>query len=479
MDSNNKRKIMTLNKLLLISAALLFIASITISSYAWYKTQTTGTSEIYTAKWDLKLNGDNMGLNNTFNFNLKDAVWTHTANINSDDTSRVIIAPGSVGTYEIEIDASENESEIVYEITALVKMNNNQINFNEINDNISLGVYDNDVLVGNPTTGVMEAKSSKTLYLKVIWNDVDNNKANYQDLDLESNEYDIEVTVLARQKLSDTSVPICIRAMTLHKTECTWDPWTESAGCDADGYTGNNKTITYGQIGEMGTLAIGDAFDCDVNNDGFYDPETERFYYMGKQYNAYSDRFYEDGVVLIYYSNVYNGEPSNTNLPYDTEESNINGPRALLSHFPWRSQWSHPGIDYQGSTWFVTDTGTKETTKGTLPDYFRYYRPSSSYLTAGRLLKTQELQSACGISELGTFEEGQLDNCKFLMENTVYDNSENPTYGFWLENPNADYDAFVWITSGTTRTVAGADANESDVVGLRPVLLTYKYYLLY
>ena len=92
---------------------------------------------------------------------------------------------------------------------------------------------------------------------------------------------------------------VCRRATTLHTAKCT----DSSAGC----YSGNSvgSTITYGSKGTSGSLSSGDAFDCDVNNDGVYDEDTERFYYVTSN---------GDNAVLIYYSNVSSEVlPSNFN----------------------------------------------------------------------------------------------------------------------------------------------------------------------
>ena len=72
---------------------------------------------------------------------------------------------------------------------------------------------------------------------------------------------------------------ICKRATVLHTEECTQTDG--SMFCSGAGYTANGSkgtsTITYGNLGTSGTLSSGDAFDCDVNGDGTYDPSTERF----------------------------------------------------------------------------------------------------------------------------------------------------------------------------------------------------------
>ena len=99
---------------------------------------------------------------------------------------------------------------------------------------------------------------------------------------------------------------VCKRATTLHTEECTQKDTTNY--CGGAGYTiagsRGTTTITYGNLGTSGALTSGDAFDCDVNGDGVYDSNTERFYYVSDYYNTSTKAFESDTAVLIYYNNV-------------------------------------------------------------------------------------------------------------------------------------------------------------------------------
>ena len=68
---------------------------------------------------------------------------------------------------------------------------------------------------------------------------------------------------------------VCKKATTLHSETCSSD-----GSCYTKGYYGNNAKIDYGNIPGVNSPATGDAYDCDVNDDGVYDPATERFYYI-------------------------------------------------------------------------------------------------------------------------------------------------------------------------------------------------------
>ena len=70
---------------------------------------------------------------------------------------------------------------------------------------------------------------------------------------------------------------ICQKAATgtLHTETCD-----SSGSCHTKGFYETNATITYGAIPGVYSPRVGDAYDCDVNDDGTYDPLTERFYYI-------------------------------------------------------------------------------------------------------------------------------------------------------------------------------------------------------
>ena len=122
---------------------------------------------------------------------------------------------------------------------------------------------------------------------------------------------------------------LCKRATTLHTETCTNED--ASYYCQADGYK-LNDTITYGNLGTTGTLASGDAFDCDVNGDGVYDSATERFYYVSDMTNGVTQD--SNTAVLIYYNNVSGGVASNsTAYAYDSSKSNNNGPVTAIDNF--------------------------------------------------------------------------------------------------------------------------------------------------
>lgn len=266
---------------------------------------------------------------------------------------------------------------------------------------------------------------------------------------------------------------VCRKATILHTEECIrTDPtyYCSGAGFTA---TGSKKTttITYGQIGVNGTLASGDAFDCDVNNDGVYDPITERFYYVSDYYNAQTKEFEDDKATLIYYNNTASGVANNTSeaiVAYNSDNKNYVGPTTAIVNLPTKNQW--PNINLIISTRsIIGKDGQTSNNAGNLPIDFDY----SNY--AARLLVTQEIENACG----EIFSLGSLDNCNYLMENTLHYSQVISLNGYWLETPNTDNVNQVWAISGHGRVVAAGNAKDVVNLGVRPAITILKSNIAY
>ena len=251
----------------------------------------------------------------------------------------------------------------------------------------------------------------------------------------------------------ETKKAICKRATILHTETCAQTDGTYY--CSGAGLTG--KTITYGSLGTKGELKSGDAFDCDVNGDGTYDENTERFYYVTDMD--------DNTAVLIYYNNVENGKPSNTKTSaYDSSGENFHGPRTAVEELPSTSEWRNVSLTSNVRN-IVTENGTKTTAGGTLPDSFSYAGK------AARLLTIQEVRKATGNKGIPTWNVGELDNFNYLFENTNYSNGSNAAWAWWLENPRSNSSDLACYVSGSYRLVHVNDTvSLIDGHGVRPVI---------
>ena len=218
-------------------------------------------------------------------------------------------------------------------------------------------------------------------------------------------------------------------------------------------YTFGNKNVI------ERTLKSGDAFDCDVNGNGEYNPDTERFYYVTD--------LDDSTAVLIYYNNVSKGKPSNsTTYAYDSSGENWHGPRTAIEELPSTSEWRNVILTSNVRS-IITQDGTNSTTGGPLPDRFSYTGK------AARLLTTQEINKACNIT-VGTTTTGELDTCNYLMENTKYSNASIRNYGYWLENPHSGNSAVAWNVYGYRRLAGGYTVSKAGDFGVRPAIEVLK-----
>ena len=256
----------------------------------------------------------------------------------------------------------------------------------------------------------------------------------------------------------------CKRATTLHTELCgssyVWGGMTYN--CGGAGYN-EGDTITYGSLGTKGTLKSGDAFDCDVNGDGTYDSNTERFYYVSDYFDTQSKTFNTNYGVLIYYNNISNGQPYNMSvLWYHSDRENWHGlDDNTKKHLPSTSQWSNVSL-YKTTRAILNEQGGNTTTGGTLPSNYSY----SGY--SARLITYQELKSGCSTI---SFDYGSLDTCQYLMENTNFHKTN--MYGYWMETPYSNSKSEVLTIYGYNRNMSYSYADTIND-GLRPVIEVLK-----
>lgn len=261
---------------------------------------------------------------------------------------------------------------------------------------------------------------------------------------------------------------VCKRATTLH-TEVCYSNHILGDNCEQDpelmlvsglnNIWEINKPKIYGNLGTKGTLSTGDAFDCDVNGDGIYDSNTERFYYI----NDMSKNM----AMLIYYNNVENGIPKKKSYyKYNDPAPGYHGPDILLSHLPSTSQWSNVSLSNNYRDIYMYDSNTVRVSN------FSYAGK------AARLLSYRELPGAC------LYQEKITENCTFLLENTEFSTNNNDVEayshddnfhfldyelddGYWLEDSG---DRFI-TGSGSAIKYAG---ERRTIHGVRPVIEVLK-----
>ena len=286
------------------------------------------------------------------------------------------------------------------------------------------------------------------------------------DLPTEDNLISLSFSIVYVQADEDAKIReklICKRATTLHTEECTQKD--NNYYCSGAGYTttGSKKTttITYGNLGTLGADPVsGDAFDCDVNGDGKYDNETERFYFVN---NLDSNDKY---AMLIYYNNVSAGIPSSSsNFAYNVDVSSYLGPQTAILQLPLSSQWKNVSL-------FNSYRDILDINDNIKVNKFNY----SGY--AARMLSLSELEKACGVT-VGSYATGELDNCNYLLENTHYSSSSVGTAGYWLETYFSTDSHRLGLVYGHSRDVSSNLSDYSDGCGVRPVIEVLKDNMYY
>ena len=219
---------------------------------------------------------------------------------------------------------------------------------------------------------------------------------------------------------------------------------------------------TFGNLGTSGTLTSGDAFDCDVNGDGVYDSNTERFYYVSDYYNTSTKSFESDISVLIYYNNVNAGNPDNSKLyAYDSSGENFHGPRTAIKELPTTSQWSN--ISLKNTTRSIlNESGSGTTTGGTLPNDFSYVEYAARFLTV------QETNIACKTN--GVWDNGKLNSCIYMLENTSYESNNIVNSGYWLENALSSDAGGVWTIYSANVYIDNYYVSYTGDFGVRPAI---------
>ncbi len=180
----------------------------------------------------------------------------------------------------------------------------------------------------------------------------------------------------------EEAVYVCKIAASLHTETCTQ---TGSNGCRGAGYA-TNANITYGTLVSSSTMTAGDAYNCDINYDGAFDEDTERFYYFGTE---------NGNAKFVYYKNLSTDNPT-----YDN----------AIGYLPTSSDpsWDNPNL--------TTFTG----------DYNN---------TVARFMTYPEALALC---DNNTANLGTNGLCLYLLEKSAFANT-TINDGIWLEAQSDGY----------------------------------------
>ena len=207
-------------------------------------------------------------------------------------------------------------------------------------------------------------------------------------------------------------------ASNLHTETCVGSQGCVTLGTGFD--TVNNNVITYGTTFTQGGPVAGDAYDCDVNNDGTYDPQdqygkhTERFYFLKETEHINS----VNTASLLYYTSFdSNGRVDSQHTLKGDIGSTVYG--TALTFLPTSSTWTNPAlIDFDSNNGKIS-----------------------------RFITLEEIESVCGPlpplpQEPETVVSSDYFNtCQkwFLFENSRFQSVNLGRAGIWVEMHDGGY----------------------------------------
>ena len=444
-----KKKKLGNTKLLIIAVVMTFVVMFG-TTYAWLRLTKTSTIENKITAGNLELVLDDTTSEGITLVN--EVPKSYRQGMETKEYTFTLTSKNSTSSYSLSLkDLAKYTNDENEEVTVADenRLEDSKIRYILLKDGEEADVLRSKILTDRTIdTGTIEKNQTITYSLRV-WID------SKVETEVMGKVFNAQLNIEATQYVQPTKTTLCRRATTLHTEICSNKDTSQY--CLADGYT-DGLEITYGNLGTKGVLTSGDAFDCDVNGDGVYDSETERFYYVSDMTNGVTVD--SNIAVLIYYNNVIGGIASNsTGYAYDSNlDSYTNGPITALTQLPTIEQWKNTNL--VNTTRDITDETGAVKKSG-----FSY----SGY--AARLLTYQEVYSGCYDQITTVTTNGGLSTkCKYLLENTRYSSSNLGTYGTWLETPSSSLSFRSWNVNGNTRRLFSSDINYSSIYGIRPVI---------
>ncbi len=201
-----------------------------------------------------------------------------------------------------------------------------------------------------------------------------------------------------------------------------------------------NSTITYGTTYGPSSPIAGDAYDCDVNNDGTYNAQTE--------YGKFTERFYflrqidngndEATGALVYYTSVDSSGPVDSQHNTSIGSTNYNDALVWLpTKTTTNTPWNNPGlIDF--------DSGNGK---------------------ISRLLNFADLSAVCGPIS-GEKGASYFADCGkwFLFENSKFQSTSLGRAGIWLEPVGSQH----YRIQAQTAQVGKVETSSNNTI--RPVI---------
>ncbi len=177
------------NRIFIISlVVLLFTLLIVVDTYALFETDRTETGDLSIGKWKIKVDGTDISL-------LESVTLSNFTYSSSSHTQSGYFAPGMSATFDVEIDTSESDVSVEYDLTVddeiLQEYPNMHFSVSNLNSaEVTSGTHFNGVV------GVNDAARIITLRITLVWD----NLPQYDESDTTLNGGEIEFSIAANFK---------------------------------------------------------------------------------------------------------------------------------------------------------------------------------------------------------------------------------------------------------------------------------------
>ena len=156
----------------------------------------------------------------------------------------------------------------------------------------------------------------------------------------------------------------------------------------------SGDTITYGTIPGASSPLVGDAYDCDVNDDDVWDPLTERFYYI----RSFGGTSQVENSALVHFTSFDETGQMDSGIGRGSYVYNT-----AINYLPTSSTWDNTAL--------IENNGK-----------------------VTRFIQHEDLNTACG-----GLTDNKLPNCQFFLENSRFQSENLGRAGIWIEAENSSY----------------------------------------
>lgn len=181
------------NKKVLVAALLLFLLTVTLGTYAIYRTSLSGNGTVRASRWSAIVKKGSTQVT-TLNFTLADITWTGTHHGKNNT-----IAPGDTGTitFTVDLDGSEVDAKVLAEVGTL---SGTGLETSRFSATVAPST------VQSVAYGTADGSMEKTFTITVTWlGDTDNlaeNGKDVKDVSMQGIDITIPVTVTAYQDMA-------------------------------------------------------------------------------------------------------------------------------------------------------------------------------------------------------------------------------------------------------------------------------------